>query len=66
MIYNVLPDEFLEPGQGLFVPALGVEVEHGVGREAVGCWLLAVSLLICFLLVCLVFNCLLCNVCLLI
>jgi hypothetical protein len=37
LVFYILPDEFPEPGQGLFVPALGVEVEHGVGREAVGC-----------------------------
>jgi len=33
LIFNILPDEFLEPGQGLFVPALWVEVEHGVVWE---------------------------------
>lgn len=49
MILNILPDEFFEPGDRFVVPALGVEVEHGLVREAVGYWLLAIGVLICSL-----------------
>ena len=33
LVLGILPEELFQPGDGLAVPALAVEVEHGVGRE---------------------------------
>lgn len=47
LILNILPKQLFQPGQGFVVPALRMEVEHGLVWEAVGCWLLAFCFLIC-------------------